>query len=322
MKKQLWTGLGASIGMLILILDGKTALEGAREGVDLCIWTVIPSLFPFFVLSILLTGAFMGSQLSHIRLFGKLFSLPEATESLLIPAFLGGYPAGAQSIAQAFHQRQLSKETAEQLLAYCNNAGPAFLFGMTAVHFPQKGMVWLLWLIHICSAILVSIVLPCGNTKGNVTGGKVISFSDAVLSALKVMAQVCGWLVLFRVIIRFLNRWILWIFPIELQVAVTGLLELSNGCCMLNKIPDVRLRFLICSGMLAFGGLCVTMQTLSVTTGLSLKRFFLGKVLQTLFSLLLCAGILWNPICVLPLFIIFLPRKMRNNSRNPTTVGV
>ena len=41
-----------SLGMLALILDGRTAIEGARQGIGLCLRTVIPSLFPFFVLSI------------------------------------------------------------------------------------------------------------------------------------------------------------------------------------------------------------------------------------------------------------------------------
>ena len=49
-KKQLWTGIAASMGMLVLILDGKTALEGARQGIELCLRTVVPSLFPFFLL--------------------------------------------------------------------------------------------------------------------------------------------------------------------------------------------------------------------------------------------------------------------------------
>ena len=50
------TGFAAGAAMLMLILDGRTALTGAAEGIDLCIRTVIPALFPFFVLSPLLMG--------------------------------------------------------------------------------------------------------------------------------------------------------------------------------------------------------------------------------------------------------------------------
>ena len=97
------------------------------------------------------------------------------------------------------------------------------------------------------------------------------------------MATVCGWVVLFRVLLAFLKRWIFWILPAAVQVAVTGILELSNGCCELLAVTDVSARFCICSGILAFGGLCVTMQTVSVTAGLSLKPYFWGSCCKRFF---------------------------------------
>lgn len=323
-KQRLWTGLAASAGMLVLILDGRTALEGAREGIDLCLRTVIPSLFPFFLLSILLTGSFMGINFPILRPIGTLFGLPKGTESMLIPAFLGGYPAGAQSIGRAFRVGQIDKQTAQRLLAFCSNAGPAFLFGMTGSMFPQKWMVWALWGIHVFSAFLVSGFFPCGEKTCSLSMAKPVGAADAMMSALSVMGSVCGWVVVFRVIIAFLNRWFLWILPQEVQVTVMGLLELSNGCCGLFTIESIRLRFVICACILAAGGLCVTMQTLSVTEGLSLKHYFIGKGLQTLFSLLLSASV-WIPWLLIPCVLVYfllMPRKMRKNSRNPAALGV
>lgn len=298
-RKQLWTGICVCFGMLALILDGKTAIEGARQGIDLCLRTVIPSLFPFFVLSILLTSSLLGSRLPVLRPLGRLFGMPEGAESLLIPAFLGGYPVGAQSAAAAFHSGQLSKAEAERLLSFCSNAGPAFLFGMVSLMFPRRWMAWVLWSIHILGALFAALLIP-GRDASPVKLAKANPHSpaSALNAALRVMASVCGWVVLFRVLLAFLKRWIFWILPAAAQVAVTGLLELSNGCCELLAIADVSARFCICSGILAFGGLCVTMQTVSVTQGLSLKQYFPGKLLQTLFSLTLAVLIaygVWLP---------------------------
>ena len=50
-SRKLLVGTVAAIVMLILILDGRCALYGAAEGLELCIRTVIPSLFPFFFFS-------------------------------------------------------------------------------------------------------------------------------------------------------------------------------------------------------------------------------------------------------------------------------
>lgn len=324
-KQQVWTGIGASIGMLILILDGKTAIDGARQGIELCLRTVIPSLFPFFLLSVLMTSSFMGMQIPLLRPLGKLFSIPMGAESVLIAAFLGGYPVGAQSISEAYHAGQLGKLDAERMLSFCNNAGPAFLFGMVAAMFPRKWMAWALWGIHILSALLVSLLFPGSEARVQMDGKKGVSLSSAMLSAVTIMSQVCGWVVLFRVVIAFLCRWVLWILPAETQAAVTGLLELSNGCCELTSIGNISLRFVVCSGILAFGGLCVTMQTVSVTKGLSLKYYFLGKGLQTLFSLLFSAAIVWKIWVVFPatiLFFLIIPQKLRKNSSNPIPIGV
>ena len=325
-RKQLWTGLGASLGMLILILDGKTALEGARDGVELCLKTVIPSLFPFFLLSILLTSSFSGTALPLLRPLGRLCGIPKGAESILISGFLGGYPVGAQSIATAYRHGQLRKQDAERMLSFCNNAGPAFLFGMVASMFPRKWMAWALWGIHIVSTVLVSMVLPANHSDtAKMSEGSNITLSQALHSSVTVMATVCGWVVLFRVLVSFLKRWFLWLLPAEAQVAMTGLLELSNGCCELLSISDISLRFVIASGVLAFGGVCVTMQTISVTSGLSLQNYFLGKLLQTVFSITLCCALLYGtaiPAGLVFLIILLVKQKKQKKSSIPSTVGV
>ncbi len=324
-KKQLGTGIAAGIGMLILILDGKTALEGARAGVELCIRTVIPSLFPFFLLSILVTGVFMGGRLPGLAVLGRLFRIPIGAESLLIPAFLGGYPVGAQCIAQAVRSGQLDKDAGEQMLAWCSNAGPAFLFGMVSSLFPRAWMVWVMWGILILSALLVAWHFPRPHATAKLSPGKLPTLSSAMTSATRVMASVCGWVVLFRVLIAFLSRWVLWLLPTEGQAALSGLLELSNGCSALYAIQDIRLRFLLCAGMLSFGGVCVTMQTMSVASGLSMKYYFLGKILQTVFCLAISAAAtygMWAAIPLIPAAFLFRSGKKENSSSIPAVSGV
>ena len=51
-----------AISMLILILDPNTAVRSASDAIQLCLKTVVPSLFPFFVLSSMLTSALVGSH--------------------------------------------------------------------------------------------------------------------------------------------------------------------------------------------------------------------------------------------------------------------
>lgn len=304
-RRAIVPGAAAAAGMLVLILDGRTALTGAQEGIWLCLRTVIPSLFPFFVLSGILVGSLLGSSVSLLRPVGTLLGMPEGTESLLIGGFLGGYPVGARGIRDAWKQGSLSREDAERLLCFCNNAGPAFLFGMAAPLFSKSFSGWVLWGIQLASSLGTGMLLRRDPRQMSpLMPRKPPALMDSIRSALTATAQVCGWVVLFRIITCFLERWFLWLLPVWAATGVTGLLELSNGCIALADVESESLRFLLCSTMLSSGGLCVGMQTASVTEGLSLKGYCLGKLTQTLLSILFSALYLkllspWWLCCIL-----------------------
>lgn len=325
-RTHLLTGIFASAAMLILILDGQTALSGAQTGISLCIKTVIPSLFPFFLLSILLTGSLSGNSLLIMRPLERLTGIPNGAGAVLLSGFLGGYPTGAQCIAASNASGNLTKQDAERMLSFCNNAGPAFLFGMVSAMFENKLTPFLLWGIHIFSALLVSFLLPSGASSLSFSSTqKQVTVADAMHSAISAMATVCGWVVLFRVVIAFLDRWFLWMLPVVAQVLITGILELSNGCCELSRITVPEVRFVVCACLLSLGGLCVAMQTRSVTSGLSLKPYLKGKLIQTLFSLLLSISVvldIWAPVLALLLLLTVILQKAQKRGRNPAAIGV
>lgn len=280
----------AMTGLLILILDSETALRGATEGITLCIRTVVPSLFPFFVFSTLLVGA--DSSIKLPKTIAGILRIPRSTGTLLIAGFLGGYPVGARCIAQAWRNGGIRRSDAERMLAFCNNAGPAFLFGMLSPMFPEKWMVWVLWAIQILSAILTCILLPGGGSRlEQVKPQHSITLPEATKAAVNAIAGVCGWVVLFRVFLTFLEYWCLWALPNWMQVFLSGLLELANGCCSLAQIPNTSLRMILCSAMLGFGGICVMMQTRSVTEGLSLALYWKGKLLYSVIAIVLTCGV-------------------------------
>lgn len=339
MKRRIRTGIAASVGMLLMILDTKTAVSGAQEGLRLCITTVIPSLLPFFLLSILLTASLSGIRSRLLGPLGRLLRIPKGSEALFLIGALGGYPTGAQAVAAAYGDGQLTRTDARRMLGFCSNAGPAFLFGIAGGNFSAHWVPWALWGVHLVSALAVGIILPGGSgEKAVLSPGKQVSLSQALERAVSVMARVCGWIVIFRVILSFANRWFLWFLGTEQQIMVSGLLELTIGCTSLSCIPKEGLRFLLCAVFLGFGGLCVCMQTASVTTGAGLGMYFPGKLLQSVISLLLSAIIQQfafprqQQAAVGPLFFLILSailtvtvfclQKIEKRGSNPAAIGV
>lgn len=281
-------GIIYALIMLLFILDAKTVIKGASDAVSLCLQTVIPSLLPFITLSILITASFAGKTIAVMRPISKLCRIPAGAESILLLGFVGGYPVGAQSIYDAWQNGALKRSDAWRMLGFCNNAGPAFIFGMTSALFSSPQVPWALWLIHIASAVIVGVILPGSGTQTHLTQKKrSVTLTQAVENSIVIMARICAWVIVFRVIISVADRWLLFAAGREIQTALCGLLELSNGCAQLFSLPLQGVRFVLCACFLSFGGLSVFFQTRSVTKELGLGFYFPGKILQTLFSLLL-----------------------------------
>ena len=287
-NKKLWTCLVGAFSMLVMILDTKTSLFGARDGLELCLATVIPSLFPFFVISGIINSSLSGVSVAILRPIAKFTRIPSGAESFFLLGLMGGYPIGAKNLHSAYLSGCVSKSTAERMIGFCNNAGPAFIFGIVGGMFGKPQIAWMIWLIHVASAFIVGILLPGkAENKCRQIEGNTISIPKILEQSIKSTALVCGWIIIFRVIITFLDHWFLWLLPDTAQVVLIGLLELSNGCCELGRITNDGLRFVVASAILALGGACVTMQVNSVTQGLRLSYYYQGKLLQLLLSTML-----------------------------------
>lgn len=277
----------AALGMTVLILDSKTALSGASDGLELCIRVVIPSMFPFVFLSVLFTGSLAGHKIPVLQPLGRLCGVPAGAEGLLAVGLIGGYPVGAQSIAQAYRSGTLPRNAAHRMLGFCSNAGPSFLFGILGAVFDPAAL-WALWGIHILSALLTGILLPRSNEVAiDPAEPHPIAPPEALRRSLGIIASVCGWVILFRVLLAFCGRWFLGALSQEGRILLSGLLEMTNGCCLLQNAQIPGMRFIMASVMLAFGGFCVYLQTASVTAGLGTGCYFPGKLIQTAISLLL-----------------------------------
>lgn len=305
MRQKIWTSIAGAIGMLMLILDTKTGILGAREAIGQCLMTVIPSLFPFFLFSILLTSGLTGFKLRALKPIGKLLRIPTGSEPIFLVGALGGYPTGAQAVTDAYSAGQLSKQDAQRMLGFCSNAGPAFLFGIAGACFSSFSSAWVLWLIHLLSAVVTGILLPGGSKKTISMDQKApVTIPDALKKSIRITAQVCGWIIIFRVVITFLQRWFLWLLTPQQQIMIHGFLELTIGCLSLMEVECEGLRFILCAAFLAFGGLCILMQTLSVTSPLGMGKYLSGKLLQMLISIILAT--FYQQMC-LPADAVFHP---------------
>ena len=268
------------------------------EGLRLSVSVLIPSLFPFFICVNLTSALGLTGVLARVfaPVMRRMFHVSGAGCTAVLCGAAGGYPSGAQCVAALYREGQLSRAEAEYLLLFCNNAGPAFLFGAvgTVLGIGMTGCL-LLWGIHLLSALVIGLVnrpkeapnaaLPPVQ-RANASGAVV----EAVRSAGQAVLQITMFVAAFSVLARLLTLASAHILPDGACTVLTGMLELSGGIAALANLPiALRWKLALASFFLGFGGLCVWMQTQAVLApaGLSGCGMLLAKLAQGLLAALI-----------------------------------
>lgn len=279
MRKR--TAAGLLFAMLALILDSRCAAEAARGAMDLCIGTLIPVLFPLFVLSAMLVPA-LGAL--RMPLLSKILGFPEGGGGLFLIGCAGGFPVGAACVAQAARDSQLSREMGEDLLGLCSFCGPSFLFGVIGnVLSLQDAAV--LFVIQLETALLIAVYRKHSAPGSFRACAEAVSLPNAVRRAISSIATVCAWVILAGVAAGFLRRWLFPLLPKSLGVLLTGMLELTNGVFSLEGLsPGLRLPF--CAFFVTFGGVSVLLQIAAVAApaGLRMGKCIRQKTIQALLA--------------------------------------
>ncbi|MBR5095321.1 MAG: hypothetical protein IK095_09505 [Oscillospiraceae bacterium] len=158
--KQKFSVLAALCALFVLLFSTSETIGAAASGLRLCVELILPGLFPFFVISGLL------SRVGFPRMAGRalapaarrLFGVSGAGTTAFFIGITGGYPLGAAYLADLEEQRLISPGETGRLLVFCNNSGPAFLVGaIGAGIFRSTRIGLLLYLAHILAAVLAGL---------------------------------------------------------------------------------------------------------------------------------------------------------------------
>ena len=319
LKKYFFTILFLFFTIALLMFSDHNLLA-AQNGLALWATKVLPSLFPFFIATELLNKTnftyIIGKFLNKIM--KPIFNVPGESATALILGTISGYPIGAKVVCNLKKEKIISKIEAERLIAYTNNSGPLFILATVGISlFGNKKLGIILLISHILSALLVGYFFRFWkqnkydiNFKETKFNSKIlpIKISDlgeilgiAIKNAISAILSIGGFIVLFSVILAILeNSGIIILItnilsnlsiPTEISTSIiTGLFELTNGVNLSSALYTNYPLFsvLLTSFLLGFGGISVLLQVYSIIAqeNISIKPYFLGKLLQGLFSMI------------------------------------
>ena len=295
--RDLLLGLALLCATLALMLYPQPSMEAAKSGLALCYNVIIPSLFPFFVLSSLVVELGLAGYLGRLLegLMRPLFHVSGACASAFALGFIGGYPVGAKTAISLYENGMCTKTEAERLLAFCNNSGPAFILGVVGAGvFASSRVGVLLYLAHAAASICIGILFRF--YKAGPTARREERQSRPQFHAQRFTTAFTGSIKNSVVIQLLLRTGFLpglaqvlgtVLAPVGLtpewaQRLLTGALEISSGVWTLSGDGTLSGKLILAAFMLGWAGISVHCQVLSFIggSGLSVGTYLVGKLLH------------------------------------------
>ncbi len=293
------------LAIFALCVLSNDVLAAAKDAVNTCLYILLPSLFPFFVLSrmFILSGgpAALGRYLGFMM--RPLFGIRGSGSTAFLLGILSGYPVGAKTACDLWETGAISKDEAQNLLGFCNNSGPLFLIGAVGVGmFGSRRVGLFLYAVHVLSSITVGILTkwriqdkPKQDTsiRPAPPAGAQAVFTAAVEESVRVILTVCGYVIFFAVIIEFLEK-----LPIPgvFRPLVNGVFEMTTAVRLVcqDGAFGFHQKLILVSAIAGWAGLSVHFQTrgILIKTPLSFQTYLLTKIIHSAVSAIYAAALL------------------------------
>lgn len=301
LKKEYFSIIFILLCLIVLFRYPDESKSGVIKGIEICLYTIIPSLFPFMALSTYIVKSNILSPFYKL-LSGTskvIFRQPPCAISVIILSMIGGFPIGIKMANDLYAQGQITKEQAQRLCLFCMNGGPAFVIttvGLSMLGSMKAGVIIYasLCISSFISGIISSFVADkidlLQNKKCDISL-PLSSLSAAISDSMQSIITICAWVILFSSATSCIKSVGL---GENAYLVICSLLEVTNGCILLSGKASIS----VIAGIIGFGGLCVHFQVLSFlkNTGIKYGYFLVSRMLNGILSALFTH-----------LFLLFIP---------------
>ena len=295
-QKQIAPILAAIFLTALFMKNPPLVINGVKLGTERCLSTLIPSLFPFMVLSGILIECNVLSLLN--ALWGKksehLFGLSGKAFSAVISGLVFGFPIGIVALTALYDKNEISKNELCHAIGFCGI--PSFGFTVNVVGYSlffDRAFGVFMYFSGLISALLVGAVTrseKCEILKPSaIEKRRIKSISEIITSSIysssKSLFTLCAYVVFFSCI----SESALSLSNVHgtLSALIGGLLELTCGVSESSSLTGAP-KFILCGFALGWSGLSVHIQTAALIGNRieNFSKYFLQKSLIAL----LCAA--------------------------------
>ena len=305
-KRELTLGnmamiLMSTVSLVLILKFPEVSIEYINRGLKLCVSTVIPSLFPFMVVSELIVGS--GFSESMGRIFKKparlLFGISGEGASAFLLGTLCGFPIGTRVAISLYERGNISRDELSRLVCFSNNPSSAFVIsaiGATLFGCREFGVA--LYFITIVSSLIVGMIqnllLPsditvdtCKSTKERKGQGGIAVFSEAVSSSALSMLKICAFIVFFSSFTGVVGVLLSHFGASQSARALLfSFFELTCGASEAAGISEISVAVLVAAFAVGWSGLSMHFQMIGLCNGIRIPftRYFLAKLSEGLLN--------------------------------------
>ena len=312
-RKALPLSLIICFFILCLVINPQRYIESIFSGMVLFVKNVAPALFPFFFFTKLLTGLGMANSLGKAlkRPISKLYNAPGESGYILVMSLISGYPIGAKLISDFYENGNFSVENCKKVSSFTSTSGPLFVVGTVGtLMFTSPKAGYVLFLCHALGALINGLLYRGRKSVAGISAMPTAETDDKLLnnsitSSILSVLIVGGYIAIFSMIIdiamdiklvdalAFLLEKPLSLFGIPSEVAsatVISMIEITRGCqAFAQSGVDIKKILPFVAGLLSFGGLSITFQSLTFLKNCKIKThfYFLTKLTQAIITFLI-----------------------------------
>lgn len=269
--------------------------NGAMEGIEMCLGTLVPSLFPFMAISSFMVKSGITQTLGKPFkwIMQKLFGLDGCFAPVLLLTLIGGYPVGAKGISALYESQIINEHQAKKAAMFAVCSGPGFLINFVGMSiYKNKTIGIIIFVSQIISVILMGIALNLSDRKksyfNSVSEYKIIreplgnAVVESALDSAKGMLTICVFVVLFSAFCKIPDSFI---GDGIFKNCILCLLEV----CAAISTSAVNSPIEIIAFAAGFGGICVHFQIYSALGEIKINKllFFCARIIQGVITALL-----------------------------------
>lgn len=288
----------AGVCFIIMFAYSEIAIQCARNALALCAKIIIPSLYPFVIISEIIVhsglGDIIGKPLNKI--FNKLFGISSPSVCAVILGALCGFPIGTKVVLSLLDSGSIDKSEAEHLISFCNNPSSSFLINIVGISLYSRSTVGvILYCATLANSALIGIIFnkikPVKKNEHGYYSRNILSNTSIVTSAVSnsipSILSICSYIIFFSVIMGCIEKIMSYIhLPKVLAVCVYGLIEMTGGVTHSAALGNNFFGLCLTAFFIGWSGLSVHCQMISLCNryDLSLKKYFISKALLGFFN--------------------------------------